>query len=50
MINRRALVLGAGVGIGYGKALPEGEGIGLSVHRSFVSYVACAARVKIVDG
>lgn len=36
--------------IGYGRELPEGEGIGLAVHRSFVSYVACAARVKIVDG
>ncbi|MDS9469858.1 molybdopterin cofactor-binding domain-containing protein [Paracoccus sp. MBLB3053] len=36
-------------GIGYGKDLPEGEGIGLAVHRSFVSYVACAARVKVVD-
>ncbi|MGB3246745.1 MAG: molybdopterin cofactor-binding domain-containing protein, partial [Sulfitobacter sp.] len=37
-------------GIGYGKDLPEGEGIGLAVHRSFVSYVACAAHVKVVDG
>ena len=37
-------------GIGYGGDLPEGEGIGLAVHRSFVSYVACAARVKVADG
>lgn len=37
-------------GIGYGRDLPEGEGIGLAVHRSFVSYVGCAARVKLVDG
>lgn len=37
-------------GIGYGKDLPEGEGIGLAVHRSFVSYVATAAHVKVVDG
>jgi len=36
--------------IGYGRKLPEGEGIGLAVHRSFVSYVAAAAHVKIVDG
>jgi isoquinoline 1-oxidoreductase beta subunit len=36
--------------IGYGKTLPAGEGIGLSVHRSFVTYVACAVRVKVVDG
>ena len=35
---------------GYGKALPAGEGIGLAVHRSFVSYIAAAAHVKIVDG
>ncbi|SEK99209.1 isoquinoline 1-oxidoreductase, beta subunit [Roseivivax marinus] len=37
-------------GIGYGGDLSEGEGIGLAAHRSFVSYVACAARVKVVDG
>ncbi|MEM8754714.1 MAG: molybdopterin cofactor-binding domain-containing protein [Pseudomonadota bacterium] len=36
--------------IGYGKEMPEGEGIGLAVHRSFVSYVGCAAHVKVVDG
>lgn len=35
---------------GWGKDLPEGEGIGLAVHRSFVSYIAAAAHVKMVDG
>ncbi len=35
---------------GYGQALPEGEAIGLAVHRSFVTYVAAAARVRVVDG
>lgn len=35
---------------GWGKELPEGEGIGLAVHRSFVTYVGTAVRVKIVDG
>ncbi|WP_238368381.1 xanthine dehydrogenase family protein molybdopterin-binding subunit [Mesobacterium pallidum] len=35
--------------IGYGKELPAGEGIGLAVHRSFVSYVACAAHVKVLE-
>lgn len=35
---------------GWGKSLPKGEGMGLAVHRSFVSYVASAARVKVVDG
>ncbi|MEM9796600.1 MAG: molybdopterin cofactor-binding domain-containing protein [Pseudomonadota bacterium] len=37
-------------GIGDGQATPENEGIGLAVHRSFVSYVGCAARVRVVDG
>ena len=35
---------------GWGAALPQGEGLGLAVHRSFVSYIAAAARVRIVDG
>jgi isoquinoline 1-oxidoreductase beta subunit len=35
---------------GWGQPLPDGEGIGLAVHRSFVTYVAAAARVKVVDG
>ncbi len=35
---------------GWGKSLPTGEGMGLAVHRSFVTYVATAVRVKIVDG
>ena len=34
---------------GWGKKLPRGEGWGLAVHRSFVTYVATAARVKIDD-
>ncbi len=36
--------------IGWGREMPEGEGLGLCVHRSFVSYVACAAHVRVVDG
>ncbi len=35
---------------GYGKDMPKGKGIGISVHRSFVSYVACAAEVEVTDG
>ena len=35
---------------GWGQELPDGEAIGLAVHRSFVTYVAAAARVKVVDG
>lgn len=35
---------------GWGESMPAGEGLGLAVHRSFVTYVAAAAHVKIVDG
>lgn len=35
---------------GYGQSLPDGEGIGLASHRCFVTYIAAAARVKVVDG
>ena len=35
---------------GYGQSLPEGEAIGLASHRSFLTYMGVAARVKIVDG
>ena len=34
---------------GWGADLPDGEGLGLAVHRSFVTYTAAAVRVKIVD-
>jgi isoquinoline 1-oxidoreductase beta subunit len=32
---------------GWGKELPQGEGLGLAVHRSFVTYVASAVRVRV---
>ena len=35
---------------GWGRPMPTGEGLGLAVHRSFVSYVASCVHVKIVDG
>ncbi len=35
---------------GWDKSLPKGEGLGIAVHRSFVTYVASVVRVKIVDG
>ncbi len=35
---------------GWGQSLPDGEGLGLAVHRSFVTYVGSAVRVKIVGG
>lgn len=35
---------------GYGQSMPSGEAIGLASHRSFLTYVGVAAKVKIVDG
>ena len=35
---------------GWGRQMPAGEGLGLASHRSFVTYVAACAHVKIVDG
>ncbi|MCM2679718.1 xanthine dehydrogenase family protein molybdopterin-binding subunit [Echinimonas agarilytica] len=32
---------------GWGKKLPAGEGLGLSVHRSFLAYVAVVSHVKV---
>jgi isoquinoline 1-oxidoreductase beta subunit len=37
----------AAASAGWGQPLPAGEGRGLSVHRSFWSYVAAVARVKV---
>jgi len=34
---------------GYGKPLPKGHGLGLAVHRSFLSYIAQAVRVQVAD-
>ncbi len=36
---------------GWGQDLPEGEGLGIAVHRSFVSYIATVVRAKVdADG
>ena len=32
---------------GWGKQLPKGEGLGIAVHRSFVSYIATCVRCKV---
>jgi isoquinoline 1-oxidoreductase subunit beta len=32
---------------GWGKTLPKGEGLGIAVHRSFVSYIATVVHVKV---
>jgi len=35
---------------GWGKKLPAGEGMGVAVHRSFLTYVACAMHVAVAPG
>lgn len=34
---------------GYGKQMPRGQGLGLAVHRSFLSYIAQAVHVEVAD-
>ncbi len=34
---------------GWGKELPEGEGLGLAVHRSFLTYVAAVCHVQVEE-
>ncbi|WP_158045312.1 xanthine dehydrogenase family protein molybdopterin-binding subunit [Skermanella pratensis] len=36
-------------GIGWGRTLPKGHGLGIAAHRSFLSYVATAIEVAIDD-
>ena len=35
---------------GYGKQMPKGRGMGVSVHRSFATYVASVVEVEVTDG
>ncbi|WP_410219348.1 molybdopterin cofactor-binding domain-containing protein, partial [Paracoccus sp. (in: a-proteobacteria)] len=37
-------------GIDWGRQMPEGRGLGIAAHYSFVSYVAVAAEVEVQDG
>lgn len=34
---------------GWGKTLPEGRGMGIAAHRSFLTYVACVVEVEVAD-
>jgi len=43
----RNVVEVAAQGAGWGKKLPEGEGLGIAVHRSFVSYIAQCVHCKV---
>ncbi|NDV89416.1 molybdopterin-dependent oxidoreductase [Aurantimonas aggregata] len=45
-----AVVEEAATGIEWGRQMPEGRGLGIAGHYSFVSYVAVAAEVSIEDG
>ncbi|MDA1082262.1 MAG: molybdopterin-dependent oxidoreductase [Gemmatimonadetes bacterium] len=35
---------------GWGKTLPAGEGLGVAVHRSFLTYVAAVVHVRVANG
>ncbi len=43
----RRVIETAAEGIGWGRAMPQGSGLGLAGHYSFVSYVAAAVEVKM---
>ncbi|WP_370158907.1 xanthine dehydrogenase family protein molybdopterin-binding subunit [Limimaricola soesokkakensis] len=45
-----AVVEAAAEGIEWGREMPQGRGLGVAGHYSFVSYVAVAAEVEVVDG
>jgi isoquinoline 1-oxidoreductase subunit beta len=46
----RRVIETAAKGIGWGRALPKGSGLGIAGHYSFVSYIAVAAEVAVGDG
>ena len=46
----RRVVETAAEGIGWGRSLPKGSGLGIAGHYSFVSYIAVAAEVAVGDG
>jgi isoquinoline 1-oxidoreductase beta subunit len=46
----RRVVETAAEGIGWGRQLPRGHGLGIAGHYSFVTYVAVAAEVEVGEG
>jgi isoquinoline 1-oxidoreductase beta subunit len=46
----RRVIQMAADGIGWGRAMPKGSGLGIAGHYSFVSYVAVAAEVEVGAG
>jgi isoquinoline 1-oxidoreductase beta subunit len=45
----RGVIEAAAKGIGWGRAMPKGRGLGIAGHYSFVSYVAVAVEVAVSD-
>lgn len=43
----RKVIEAAAKGIGWGRKLPKGQGLGIAAHRSFVSYTGCAVEVAV---
>jgi isoquinoline 1-oxidoreductase beta subunit len=46
----RRVVETAAEGIGWGRQVPQGRGLGIAAHYSFLTYVAVAAEVEVGDG
>ena len=46
----KAVINAAAKGIGWGRTLPAGRGLGIAAHYSFVSYTACAIEVSVTGG
>jgi len=46
----RRVIETAAEGIGWGRSLPSGRGLGIAGHYSFVTYVATAVEVEVGDG
>ncbi len=46
----RRVIEAAADGIGWGREMPAGSGLGIAAHYSFVSYVAVACEVQVEDG
>ncbi len=46
----RGVIEAAAQGIGWGRQMPKGSGLGIAGHYSFVSYVAAAVEVAVSDG
>ena len=46
----KAVLNAAAKSAGWGQPMPKGVGHGIAVHRSFLSYIAIALRVRVTDG